>query len=658
MIEQKAAERYTLIERLGSGGTAEVYKAEDVQLGRIVALKRFHPHFLDDRVLAARVHAEVALATRLSHPGIAAVHELAHHEGSPGIVMEYLPGGDLRRRILSRGRLTAGETEGIARPLLEALAYAHERGIVHRDIKPRNVLFGEDGSPKLVDFGLARSMSSAGLAERDTVAGTAEYTAPETITASLWDARSDLYALGCTLYEALTGRPPFVANSPPEVLRMHVEEPLPDIADVLGPEVARDHTSISILIATLLQKDPNDRPQTAREALRILAETGTDLPTLTGSRPGGSPTHAWSGSPGARNTVRCPSCGAAMSPRYGWCFTCHKPAVQLVAAKRGGTSVFVVGPGKRGEKLPSDQRDACSEVAGAMGLRADSIRKRVPRLPFVFARGLERASAVRLRQELETRGVDVRLVGPGDASRWVGGGMILRKALTMTPRIYLVVAGMSGGFFQGFAHGSSVAPFAVLGAVLLGVPVVSALGYRRSATRLVSRCAPEQERLHELLVSVDDPLIHARVKNVVESGASLIEASTHDDSLPDDLRDDVARVVLEGVERAAALGLALDDVRRSDQYARHTGLLAHREGAAADAERSASIVRGMDSLYTQTLERIGSVALDLHETAVRLAGRHRSLTHADVTRLREGIGRLSDAGEAWRELELDLGGGA
>lgn len=644
MVYERTSPRYILTERIGSGGTADVFRAEDTQLGRVVAFKRFHARFLEDEVLFARVEAEVALAGKLSHRGIVALYELARQGDDVGLVMEYLPAGDLRRRILARKRLAPEAVERIARSLLEALIYAHRRGIVHRDIKPRNVLFSEDNVPRLADFGLARSMSSAGLSEHDSVAGTAEYTAPETITASLWDARSDLYALGCTLFEALTGEPPFRANSPPQVLRMHVEEPVPDVSGLIPGDITHSHTALAILIATLLRKDPNERPQTAQEALRILED---DAVSVSVNR-------------AADNAeARCPSCGAMMSPRYGWCFTCHKPNVPLVGSRRGGTTVFVTGPAARGEKLSPELRDACSEVAEALGLDALEVRKRVPRTPFVFARGLERGSALRLAAELEDRGVICALIGPGAASQWTGRKMILRKAMTMAPRIYLIFVGMSGGLTQFVTRMPPAISLAALGGILIGVPTIAALGYRRSTTRLVTADGSSSgSSLGELLTSVSDPLIHARVKNVVEAGGGLLDTVSADDATPAELRASVRDVVEQSIERAARLGIALNGLREGARYARHATMLSRGKGAEADTQASVAIVRQMDSLYTRTLEQIGTVALTIHETAVRLARSQEILTQRDLHDLEKSTGRLRDTSLGWQELEHELNEGA
>ena len=628
------ANRFLLTRKVGTGATADVYLAHDLILNREVALKVIHRRVTDDPVLAARVRAEVELARDLVHEAIVRVLEYVETDTNTLIVMEYLSGGDLRSRILSGGRLPPADVERIAESILNALAYAHERGIVHRDIKPRNVLFSQNGDALISDFGLARSMSSAGLSETDSVAGTPEYTAPETITASLWDPRSDLYGVGCTLFEALTGEPPYSANTPAETLRLHVEAPLPSLPE----EIEREHTSLAILVTTLLARDPNERPQSAREAAQLLEGSRSVVVAPSESRP-------------------CPSCGSPMSKRYDWCFTCQKPSLPARGVGRGGTTVFVTGPGKAAEKLAPELRDACSDVASAMGLWSTQMQHKVPRLPFVLARGLDRGSAIRLRQELTSAGLEVMLCGPGDMPRKAAAGAIFRKVRGMAPRVYLVVLGTSGGMWQAYTRMPGAVAAAIIGTMLIGIPIVMSLIYRSSVSKLVSEeRATGREELNQLLVTVSDPLIHARVKNIVEAGASLLETVQSDEEVDNATRSALAEYVGQSIERSAALGMALHRAREGTAYARHTAALS-RSRDKDGADQSVAIVRKMDSVYTQALEMIGSVALDIHATAVRLARTNEQFGPHDLTRIRERVDRLVDKHEAWKELEQEITGG-
>jgi tRNA A-37 threonylcarbamoyl transferase component Bud32 len=618
--------RYIAGERVGSGGTATVYRARDRELGRDVALKVFHPRLANDPVLRARVRSEVDLMRSLDHPGIAEVYDLVDDADTVAIAMEYLPGGDLRRLILQAGGIATETVNTMATAMARALAYAHAAGVIHRDIKPRNILFTGSGEPRLTDFGLARSASTAGLTERDSVAGTAEYTAPETITSSLWDARSDLYSLGATLFEALTGSPPFTANSPAEVLRMQVEHEIPDLPE----SVRRSDPSLSIAVTALLAKDPNDRPQTAGELEQLLA---------------GSPR----GLVRSRTTITCPSCGAQMSSVYGWCFHCGRPNIHARHVRRQGYALLVTGPGSRGEKITPEARDACANLASRYGLSTDRLKKSVPRLPFVLARHLDRAGARRIASELALLSVETTVVGPGEERPSVARSLLFRKTLTMAPRIYLVALGSMGGVWPTLAN-ANWGPFPlVIGGVLAAIPVVTHLSFSRPLTTLdPATDSGDPSRLEEMLGSVSDPLVHARVQGIVEAGAALERASVQDQSLPDDVKALVRDTVRQARERAATLGMALADLEAGTRLARRTMFVSP---AGEPSERDAvALARRNDQLCNRALEAMGTAALEIHELAVRLAGLEGSRAEGEIRSLRESLTRLDDLTSAWSEL--------
>ncbi len=621
MLEQRVDDnRYRLKRLIGSGGTADVYEADDTRLNRTVAVKLLHGRVVEDDVLAARFGAEVRMSRALAHHGIVEVYD--YSQGDPAfLIMEYMAGGDLRKRLLSIDCLPGREVARIAESLLEALGAAHERGIVHRDLKPRNVLFTSEGAAKIADFGLARSVTAAGLFQRGTIAGTPEYTAPETITASLWDPRSDLYALGCTLYEAATGSPPFVANTPAEVLRMQVEAGVSD----LPAGVAENYPRLAGLVVLLLQKDPNKRPQTAAEALGILSD-------------GSAPTIA------VRAPVEpCPSCGAPLSLHYGWCFTCGRPNLPVQRDRKGYT-ILVTGPGKTGEKASPEFRDACCEVVAGAGLDPAKMQKHVPRLPFVPARQVDYGGAVRLSDELRSIGAEVTLVGPGEESNRKLLRAIGRKALTMTPRVYLVMLTM--GTASWFNIGRSLPPVAVLImalAVFASVPAVLTASFSRATARWRESLRQRGgENVTRLLATVRDPLIHARMKGIAESARSLAAEAAADHSFSDAERESIRQWSDEVVERTAGLCIGLDAARSSREYSN-------------DAQAAADSLRNVDALYNRTLELIGRSALDIRELAVRSARAQKSQAALDLRELTSVLSRLGDEGEAWREIR-DLEG--
>lgn len=614
MIGQALGDGRYIIKRLiGTGGSADVYEASDTRLSRPVAIKVLHRRVVDDPHAVANLQAEVQLSRTLGHPGVVEVYEYEAGDECR-LVMEYMPGGDLRRRLLSVGRIPATEVERIARTLLDTLSAAHAHGIVHRDLKPRNVLFDESGHAKIADLGLARSVSAAGLHEAGVVAGTPEYTAPESVTASLWDARTDLYALGCTLFEAATGNPPYTANTPAEVLRMQVEAPVPDAQrEIPGP--------LGSLIASLLSKDPNNRPQTAADAIADL-KGSSPLPVLPGTE------------------SRCPTCGAAMSGVYRWCFTCGRPDLPALQTPKG-YSVLVTGPGKPGEKTPSDFRDACCEVAAAAGLDAARLQKSVPRIPFVLAGSLDYGGARRLAAEVRAVGGSVSVVGPGEERRSTLIRSIAGKAVTMTPRIYLVIGGMGFWWFRAFDSMSGVAVIAALGVAIVGVPLVLLGTFLKPVTAVSGEGPAVGANMARLLGTVRDPLIHARMKSITETATALAK---HVDQ--PEWGDQVT-------ERAAALCLALDSARSARRLVEETAGESGKDLVAA--RTAAEQLRKVEGTYTRTLELLGSTALELREYSLRAAHAETSTARSGLKGLRSVVERLGDEGAAWREIE-ELGG--
>jgi hypothetical protein len=396
----------------------------------------------------------------------------------------------------------------------------------------------------------------------------------------------------------------------------------------------REHTSLAILITALMAKNPNERPQSASEALRLLDEGRRDVV-------GRSPTR------------RCPSCGAPMSAYYDWCFTCRKPSLPAVAVRSGGITVMVTGPGKPGEKIAAGLRDACNDAIAALGLHSERMAKQVPRLPFVLARKLDSGSAVRLQSELVAAGLEVSLFGEGQLPRRKAARLVMRKVLAMAPRLYLVLLGTTGGTWQIYSRIPPAATAAILGTFLVGIPIVMSLIYRSGLAKAgETPDGPDRPQLNQLLGSVDDPLIHARVRNIVEAGAVLLETAEQDEATSE-LRDDLKRFVEESIEKAASLGTALSRIKEGAGYARHTAALSQRSGGTA-MDESVAVVRKMDYLYTRALEMIGRVALNMHSTAVRLARGEERLSRSGLRELQSQANRLADKDAAWTELESSL----
>jgi eukaryotic-like serine/threonine-protein kinase len=258
-------DRYELEGVVGRGGMAEVYRARDLRLDRIVAIKTLRPDLARDHTFQARFRREAQSAASLNHPSIVAVYDTGEDgaSGVPYIVMEYVDGRTVRDLLIEGHRLLPERTLEIVNGVLRALEYSHQAGIVHRDIKPGNVMVTRNGDIKVMDFGIARAMSDAQATMTQTaqVIGTAQYLSPEQARGERVDARSDLYSTGCLMYELLTGRPPFTGDSPVAIAYQHVREnPIPPSR--LDPDIPPWADAI---VLKAMAKPPGDRYQSAAE---------------------------------------------------------------------------------------------------------------------------------------------------------------------------------------------------------------------------------------------------------------------------------------------------------------------------------------------------------------------------------------------------------
>ena len=270
-------DRYTLVDVLGGGGMAKVYLAHDNVLDRHVALKVLREEYADDEGFVERFRREAKNAASLTHPSIVQIYDQGRSEdGSYYIAMEHVPGGTLKERIAREGPLSPAEAVGIASQVAEALRVAHDRGIVHRDIKPHNVLLSTSGEAKVADFGIARAASSRTITETDLVLGTAAYMSPEQVGGERVGPASDLYSLGVVLYEMLTGELPYRAEDPIATAMQHLNRPPPHPRDA-NPAVPEE---LDAMTAKLLAKDPADRYASAAELADDLSRIRDGLAPL------------------------------------------------------------------------------------------------------------------------------------------------------------------------------------------------------------------------------------------------------------------------------------------------------------------------------------------------------------------------------------------
>lgn len=273
-------ERFELLEQLGRGGMGTVWKARDAETGEFVALKLLHPMYVDDPDYVARFEREVEITRRIDSPFVVNTLGYGKRDGVPYVAMEFVAGQSLRDRLRASGPFDWDEAKRIATELAQALAAAHAVGVIHRDIKPSNVLLDSEGNVKLVDFGISRATDLTRMTGSVTVLGTPAYMSPDGNA----NEQSDLYALGCVLYEILSGSPPFEGDSQQQVLLKHVRE---------DPNLETLPADSRKVVGWLLQKEPRRRPASAAALLAVLRGS-----SIRANRPGvassASP-HHWRG---------------------------------------------------------------------------------------------------------------------------------------------------------------------------------------------------------------------------------------------------------------------------------------------------------------------------------------------------------------------------
>jgi serine/threonine-protein kinase len=280
MVGEVVADRYELEELVGSGGMSSVYRARDRLLERRVAIKVLHEHYSRDDDYVERFRREARAAAKLSHPNIVTVIDRGEADGRQFIVFEYIDGENLKQLVTGKGRLPVRDALELGIQIGRALAFAHAQGLVHRDVKPQNVLI-RAGDAKVTDFGIARSLDvQAGLTQTGTVLGTSEYISPEQATGRQVDARTDVYSLGVVLYELLAGRPPYSGDSFVSVAMRHVNDPVPSVT-AARPDVP---LRVDAALRRALAKDPDDRFGTMDELVAELSACLADLGELDDDR--------------------------------------------------------------------------------------------------------------------------------------------------------------------------------------------------------------------------------------------------------------------------------------------------------------------------------------------------------------------------------------
>jgi serine/threonine-protein kinase len=367
--------RYEIGDVIGRGGMAEVHRGRDVRLGRTVAIKMLRVDLVGDSTFQERFRREAQSSASLNHPNIVAVYDTGEdvHQGVrvPFIVMEFVEGRTLRDMIHEGSRITHERALELVAEICDALEYSHRAGIVHRDIKPGNVMVTPSGQVKVMDFGIARAMAAAGQTMTQTamVVGTAQYLSPEQARGETADARSDLYATGCVLYELLVGRPPFTGDSLVSVAMAHVKEPAV-APSALDPSIPRD---VDAIVLKALAKDRTERYQSAPEMARDLRRALSGIPVTA--------------------TVDADSATAYMSPAA---------VAAAAAAEQGLDTTSEQALGEEGERPPDHRRGGYGwliagvilvlALAGVAGYLIFSPSEEA-RVPSVVGQTLEQATA-------------------------------------------------------------------------------------------------------------------------------------------------------------------------------------------------------------------------------------------------------------------------
>ncbi|MEN1987516.1 Stk1 family PASTA domain-containing Ser/Thr kinase [Paenibacillus hubeiensis] len=261
MIGHQLGGRYEIIERVGGGGMALVYKAQDLLLNRFVAIKVLRQQFVHDEEFIRRFRREAQSAASLSHPNVVSIYDVGQEDDVHYIVMEYVEGKNLNEIIKERAPLQVDEAVRIASQIADALDHAHHNQIIHRDIKPHNILIGRNGRVKVTDFGIARAVTSTTITQTGSVVGSVHYFSPEHAKGIVTGEKSDLYSLGIVLYQMLTGQLPFLGESPISVALKHLQEEF-DEPRKFNPLIPQ---SVENIILKSMRKNPHERYQSARE---------------------------------------------------------------------------------------------------------------------------------------------------------------------------------------------------------------------------------------------------------------------------------------------------------------------------------------------------------------------------------------------------------
>ncbi len=565
------AGRYRIALRIGAGRSAVVYKAFDLTTRSDVALKIFEPSLWQDRVAAERFRREVAALRQLDHPHIVKLYDMLD-DPWPVLCMEYVDGEDAATHLARAGAMPLAAFLPVATAVAAALEGCHRQRVLHRDLKPRNVLLDRHGGAKLVDFGVARLAAASDLTETGALLGTAEYMAPELFRSSRADPRADIYALGAVCYELLAGHPPRVAASVAALLASH-REPIAPLTH-LRPDVP---TWLDRIIRRCLAMEPVDRYQSAaavrRDLARAAAAAAVDPPALQ----------------------RCPSCSAMSPADLPFCASC---GAWIAISWEGGRCKLVL-------ERCGDAAALQAELERLAGSRPGALAGRLQRPPLVLAGGLSRTAAEALATQFAAVPCTLRVTHRPSARVEVPAAYAGLAALLLLPLLW---------------QGAALPTAANFGIVAATVAILWACFRRRTrpllrACELQRRAAPPRSRsvtaLRQAVREVHDPALRnivARIAGRLGRIAPRLAGALP--SLPAEALDDAAQRAAEVARalEAYSVFLAASDPRALRERVAGLGWRIEREPAAAAeliaaraaAQRDQAAYAAIDDAYTRS----------------------------------------------------------
>lgn len=641
-------ERYEIERMLGQGGMAQVWLARDLEADAQVAIKVLFEHLREDALVIERFRREIIASRKLINAHVIEIFDLIETDDTTALVMEYHPGRDLKEIIRRDGALSPERAVAISAQLLEGLSAAHRAGIIHRDIKPQNVLVDRDDNVKIVDFGLARVDDLIGITTHTTTLGTIEYMAPEQVGALVIDARADLYALGVMFYELLTGKLPYMATTPIAMARMHRDDPIPSVL-AIKPDLS---DSFDLIIQRAMAKDPQDRFSTAEEFAKALAGEAieAELPVA----------------------ILCPSCKTPLLASWASCIACgHDPSASLSPGKH---RVFVPTPplllasttGKTSAIGDQQQQNFDTMLSNpAFGLDPNMVQWRRRRLmrkpPFVVAADLSEASAMELQEQVEALGIPAEVSDMEQSIEKLGfyRNFLVNRRLLLFGAAWWFGSGciwcpLTIFLEQGVKMSNNEAMITSLVVCVLLVFISYLMGFTRGlkplATLRGERTRDERRdwvpdeatRAHEALKSNGSKALY---RQVLSAGLSLRERASELSAAPATLHEHIDSLLSAATRRAIHIGELEKFVHAHPPHDLYETI--QRTDALIEKEEDTNRVAELIETKTRTASLLATVDERHHE----LAHQHQRMLDV-LTRLRQ-MDRQLDGDHSPQEQALE-----